>query len=115
MIVRRTLQGGLGGPHALQLALLPRAKLPESLRVNALEFLPRLRELPAVLGSLLEPGLANLVVPHAPHLLLHLVPHAVLALPLEGGHALLRVPERRDAFRLNRAFVHLVNLCEPEG
>ena len=83
--------------------------------MDALELLARLRELPAVLGSLLQPRLAHLVVPHASHLLLHLVPHAFLALPLEGRHALLGVPERRDAFGFDGALVHLVNLGEPEG
>ena len=115
VIVRRPLQGGLGGSHALELALLSRAELPKPLGVDALELVARLRELPAVLGSLLQPGLAHLVVPHAPHLLLHLVPHAFLALPLEGRHALLGVPERRDAFGFDGALVHLVNLGEPEG
>ena len=104
VIVRRPLQGGLGSPHALELALLSRAELPKPLGVDALELLARLRELPAVLGSLLQPGLAHLVVPHAPHLLLHLV-----------SHALLGVPERRDAFGFDGALVHLVNLGEPEG
>ena len=78
--------------------------------MHALELLARVREMSAMFRRLLQTRLAHLVVSHATHLLVHLHPEARLALLLERGHALLRVPQGRESLRLHRALVHLVDL-----
>ena len=110
VVVRRALQRRLRRPYAFGLAFLPCSQLSQTLRVHALELFPGLRDLPPVLGRFLKTCLAYFVIPDATYLFLHLQTQTRFAFFLKRSHARLRVAKRRQPFRLNRPFVHLVDL-----